>query len=222
MFRRGRPERRIRSPHAASYRPIVLQTNGISINATLGGDRRSQFASGLDQYSGKGVEVGVYDLAVQWAHHDLDDNYDASLQLESDGTVFSTAESHGTNVAGTIAAERNGTGTVAYDASITGVKAFNDSGGPRPYELLVEAMALQDRFDVVNHSWGFTQAFAYSLLDFFSSEFHAGIENVAQHGRDDLGTLIVVAAGNEREMIHDTNHSGFTANRYVITVGAVD
>ena len=80
-----------------------------------------------NEFTGSGVNVGVYDDGVQYAHHDLDGNYDASLHVVDDlgNTVdpypnLTSNDSHGTAVAGLIAAEANGTGTVGSRAGRPG------------------------------------------------------------------------------------------------------
>ncbi len=40
------------------------------------------------EYTGKGVKVGVYDAGVQYDHTDLDGNYDKSLDIVIDGKRF--------------------------------------------------------------------------------------------------------------------------------------
>jgi subtilisin family serine protease len=39
-------------------------------------------------YTGKGVHVGVVDSGVEYSHPDLNDNYDASLELDIDGKHY--------------------------------------------------------------------------------------------------------------------------------------
>ena len=113
-------------------------------------------------YTGQGVHVGIYDDGVQYAHHDLDGNYDASRQVVIDGQVLDgaprdlVADRHGTSVAGLIAAENDGVGTVgvAYGAGITGVAIFdgpaNVNGASR--SGFYQAVDQSENFDVINHS----------------------------------------------------------------------
>lgn len=77
------------------------------------------------QYTGKGIKVGVIDDGVDGQQHkDLKDNFD---QQNSIDPVPGEKDSHGTNVAGVIAAQRNTSGTVgiAYEAKISGYKNGN-------------------------------------------------------------------------------------------------
>lgn len=192
-----------------------------------------------EEFTGKGVSVGVYDSGVQYDHPDLAANYDASLEVVIDGKRYDgdyvpLSGAHGTSVAGLIAAARDGKGTVgiAYDAGITGVNIFDPySGGkldPGIYinaddqTLFLEAMRQTAKFDVVNHSWG-------STASLYGSRFSRGVEGTeparlvaaitfaAETGRDGLGTVQVNAAGNNSiDGQGDSSHT----DRHWISVGA--
>ncbi|MBD8679968.1 S8 family serine peptidase [Sphingomonas sp. CFBP 13720] len=192
-----------------------------------------------EDYTGKGVKVGVYDSGVQYGHYDLASNYDASLHVTIDGKTYDgdyspLSGAHGTSVAGLIAAARNGVGTVgvAYDATLTGVNIFDPySGGklnPGIYinaaddSLFIEAMRQTNKFDVVNHSWG-------STASLYGSTFSRGVEGTgayqiaqavtyaAETGRDGLGTIQLNAAGNNSiDAQGDSSHT----DRHWISVGA--
>ncbi|WP_137045769.1 S8 family serine peptidase [Pseudolabrys sp. FHR47] len=195
---------------------------GIDINVT----------SVWDDYDGSGVKVGVYDDSVQYTHHDLNDNYVASRHLVINGVAqdpqhnSAQGDAHGTNVAGLIAAELDGVGTmgVAYRAQLTGFDVISAS-----FEYMSAAMNLQDTFDVVNHSWGFTTRFADNILNGSWNPFFAGLADAVNSGRGGLGTIQLVAAGNSNGFGNDrlstnassANDSNFSNSQYVITVGAV-
>ena len=100
-------------------------TPGVDINVT----------KVWDEFTGAGVHVGIWDDGVQYTHHDLDGNYDASLHIPntSGGGIMIrclkvSVRLMAPAVAGLIARENNGVGTVgvAYGASITGVDMFFD------------------------------------------------------------------------------------------------
>src|SRR5687768_14505919 len=104
---------------------------GIDINVT----------AAWDDYTGEGIKVGVYDDGIDYNHADLDGNYDASLHVVSAaGKVYDAlpnalgvdGDTHGTSVAGLIAAENNGTGAVgvAFDATLTGIPILRSLGAP--------------------------------------------------------------------------------------------
>lgn len=175
-----------------------------------------------EDYTGAGVVVGVWDDGVEYSHPDLDDNYDASRNLSLRGRIHDpapeSAESmHGTSVAGVIAAEANGRGTVgvAYDATLVGVDIFYDS------QVTDYAFRQLDQFDVTNHSWGYTSAYGANVEASDWKIFFAGWKRSVETGRDGLGTINVIAAGNDRTSNADTNHSNLSNMPEVITVAAV-
>ena len=195
-------------------------TAGIDINA----------AKVWDDYTGVGVSVGIYDDAVDYNHPDLNDNYDASMHLVINGTSYSalplnlgtSGDTHGTAVAGIIAAENNGVGSVgiAYGASITGVPILRSASAAST----LDAMAQMGNFDIVNNSWGSVTPFSNNVMssDPYWTSFSANLANAANTGRGGLGTIIVKSAGNSRGAGHETNYDNFTNDRHVIAVGAVD
>ncbi|HYH19069.1 MAG TPA: S8 family serine peptidase [Azospirillum sp.] len=192
---------------------------GVDINVT----------SVWEDYTGKGVTVGVYDSGVQYTHLDLDGTYDRSLHLSLGGTTHDAYPSdltnannaHGTAVAGIIGAEANngeGVAGVAYGATLTGVRILE-----MPSEAaMAAAMVQQSRFDVVNHSWGPTQSF----VDHFNRLLQGGemialpVRMSALTGRDGLGTVMVVSSGNSRGAGDNANYSNFGNERQTVTVAA--
>jgi subtilisin-like proprotein convertase family protein len=176
-----------------------------------------------DDYSGEGVTVGVFDDGFDYIHPDLDGNYNSTVDYDyvaGDTTPLpSDEENHGTAVAGIIGAEANGIGGVgvAYNSTLVG---FRIIGGENPNELNPFV-----NVDVANNSWGYSSdSSAFFFDDFNSPEWEierdaliAGVRD----GRDGLGTAIVFAAGNEREVGDNTNYHNFTNSPYVITVGAL-
>lgn len=192
-------------------------------------------------YTGKGVHVGVFDTGVQGYHPDLAANI-ASIPLSNGKVIYNytpTASelrnedtAHGTQVAGIIAAANNGFGAtgVAYNAGITGVQLRDDHGELDQFKY----------FDVVNNSWGDGRRAAFGLnynTDSGQVIQHA-VNDAIVNGRHGLGTVIVVGAGNDREggseyrrdhdeyglrnLATDANSSSFTSDPHAIAVGAVD
>ena len=151
-----------------------------------------------DDYTGRGVRVAVIDRPVESTHPDLDGNY-VGITFPTEG------HAHGTQVAGLIAAERNGEGGVgvAYGAVITGL------GGST--SAVIDAA----QYDVANISLG--TLFIWDRTTDWKDEY----ANAADNGRDGLGTIVVVASGNNRMGNLDANLSPFTAHRHTIVVGAV-
>ena len=178
-----------------------------------------------DHYTGAGISFGVYDDGIDDNHRDLAANYDPSLHVTANGffqdpTVYNSGDAHGTAVAGLIAARQgNGTGGVggSFNGSITGVDIFGSGGTSYIFGVMNE----QDRFDVTNHSWGFVGLFADNRLNPAWSNFFAGLQDAAANGRGGLGTIQMVAAGNDRTSADNANTSGFTSSRFVNAIAAV-
>ncbi|MEG4405456.1 S8 family serine peptidase, partial [Microcoleus sp. MON2_D5] len=175
------------------------------------------------QYTGKGIKVGVIDNGVDGAQHkDLKDNFDQENSIDP---VPTEKASHGTNVAGVIAAQRNTSGTVgiAYEAKISGYKNNQKA-------VIIASLNKQVDLDVSNNSWGDDKPFPL-LKDQVTA-----IETAVKNGRGKLGTVFVWAGGNEREVVnefdpklprkdqrgHNVNSSNYENSRYVIAVAAID
>ena len=189
-------------------------TPGVDINIT----------SAWDYYTGAGVSFGVYDDGVDNDHVDLSSNYNAALHVRvgstfDDPTVYNSGDAHGTSVAGLIAARLGGGDVVggSFNGSITGVDIF----GPGGNSYLFGAMNEQDRFDVTNHSWGWVGAFADNKLNSGWLTFFAGLQDAAANGRGGLGTIQMVAAGNDRGSGDNANTSNFTSSRFVNAIAAI-
>ena len=206
---------------------------------------RSQWHFGLmgdigtiwNEYSGRGIRVGVYDDGVQYTHPDLYDNYDASRHFVYNGVTYDPfpiglgsgddANGHGTSVAGLIAAEagnRTGGVGVARGAVLTGVNILAD---PRFYDddgmLALAAFRHAASFDIMSNSWGYDGDYSDNSLNRADrSSDIAQIEDAfgyaAATGRGGLGTVIVKAAGNEAV---NANAEGLNGSRFLINVAAL-
>ena len=107
----------------AQQRPAP-RTPGIDINVT----------TVWNDYNGSGVHVGVFHDEVEYTHHDLNNNYDASRHVFINGTrqkpaPVGNAEYHGTAVAGVIAAENDEVGMSGRIRCVD-----NGRGDLRPHE----------------------------------------------------------------------------------------
>lgn len=175
-----------------------------------------------DDYTGNGVVVGVIDDGFDYLHPDLNDNYDSTLDYDSndgDSDPFGlSTDSHGTSVAGIIGAEAgNGIGGVgvAFDATITGFRATS-------INAVTDALWRSVNFDVVNNSWGFSANFYDNFSRPLFEQAGQAIANAVENGRNGLGTAIVFAAGNSFAEGDNTNYHNFQNSRFVTTVAAVD
>jgi subtilisin family serine protease/subtilisin-like proprotein convertase family protein len=175
-----------------------------------------------DISTGSGVIVAVIDTGIDYNHPDLADNVWVNAGeipgdgIDNDNNGFvddihgwdprngdgdpMDGHSHGTHVAGTIAAVgNNGTGVVgvAYDAQVMGIKIFDDSGSTTDAAIIeginyVTEMRLRGENIVVsNNSWGggpFGQA-----------------ERAAIEAHNNAGILFAAAAGNDYGNNNDSN-----------------
>ncbi len=194
-----------------------------------------------NDYTGEGVLVGVIDDGFDYNHPDLNDNYNRNIDYDYNDNDYypygTNTNSHGTNVAGIIAAEKNGIGGVgvAYDAEITGYRAISVS--LYSSEMITATTnsinhAVNKGVDVINNSWGFSPASPQTepiyngfYDNFYNSAFSNAknaIENAVENGRNGLGTAIVFAAGNHRTVGENTNYHNYQNSRHVITVGALN
>ena len=173
-----------------------------------------------DEFTGRGVHVGIIDDGIDYNHPDLDGNYDASREIPGiSGFHPNSTDRHGTAVAGIIAAERNGTGVVgvAYDAHLTMMPAITSNGA-----TIEQAMANAVNFDVVNNSWGYTSAYYDRLFNPAQNSIYSSMSNLLDNGRGGLGTVFIKSAGNERDdsTIGNTVGSFLTGHWGTIAVAA--
>ncbi|VVE67449.1 Bifunctional hemolysin/adenylate cyclase [Pandoraea anapnoica] len=181
-------------------------------------------------YSGKGVRIGQFETngsfgtskeILDYRHSDLKDNIDsewlaqASPERQAGAGDDGKISEHATLVAGVMVAARNGTGGVgvAYGATL---------GGHWLAAKDMSSLARMKEYDVVNHSWGSSERFS---LKFDRAEIGALSREYADalnHGREGLGTVIVMAAGNDRAKGGNANYSSLSNSRSSIIVGAIN
>lgn len=179
------------------------------------------------EYTGAGVTIGFIDAGVQYTHPDLNDNYNSTLDYDSqsntdDGAPRTSSDNHGTATSGVAAAEgNNGLGVtgVAYDADIVSTRM--NFGSASDEADMVELFSRQDQFDVSNNSWGFSGFFTDNFNTWMTGTA-AAIEDAAANGRGGLGTNIVFSAGNSRESGDNTNYHNLQNSQYTIAVAATD
>ncbi len=185
-------------------------------------------------YTGKGVSVAVYDQGIEGAHWDLKANIDTSKELiDSNGKVLSgepvyyfpedqTDGAHGTSCAGIIGAARNGKGGmgIAYDASMTGVNIFDYYSQASDTDW---AISQGGKFDIISNSWGYPPMFP-ATSGFSRGNYEVGwggtmnvLKDLAETGRDGLGTIFVKAVGNDSV---DNATDGMNTTRHTVAVGA--
>ena len=112
---------------------------------------------------GAGIKIAVIDSGIDYLHVDLDDNFSGGInfvqtyigQPPDNNTMDETSNSHGTHVAGIIAAEDNGFGVigVAPEASLYAVKVL-DGGGFGLASWIISGIewAVNNGMDIINIS----------------------------------------------------------------------
>ena len=194
------------------------------------------------QYTGKGVSIGQFEVAGQFAtgpqvfdynNPDLAPNVNQNwlLQQQAAGTLPTDFSSHATMVAGVMVAANNGSGAVgvAYDASLAGYCVQVQTNAAANTTTLTN-LGFERNYDIANNSWGMTSDFALSgpaqstpnTPTSMDQVLTSNAEAAAQFGRKGLGTLIVEAGGNARQSGGTAEGSVLNSNIYSIEVGAVD
>lgn len=162
-----------------------------------------------DGVTGEGVRVAVLDTGFDLDHPDLAPNIDldSSMDFTGEGLSYTIDDtfSHGTHVAGTIAAADNGFGTigVAPDAELILVKVLRDEGSGSfsdVFEGIVHAT--DEGADVINMSLGDVQPRNSAEEDITAV---ANAMNKAVRYAYQNGTTVVVSAGNDA---HDLDGDG--------------
>ena len=185
---------------------------------------------------GANVRVAVIDDAVEITHQDLAPNVVAGQSYDyrpvsrggSNPMPCITADSHGTAVAGLVAArDNNATGGagVAPRASLVGYNALATGTTADIVDALNRAL---DRNDVYNNSWGSPDD---GMLHAASDSFVTAINNGTSRGRNGKGAIYVFPGGNggcynpddgsacERE---NANYDGYVNQLGIITACATD
>lgn len=184
-------------------------------------------------YTGQGSMVAVIDDGFQYTHHEISPNYRTDLDYDAGGGdndpgPFYAGDNHGTSVIGTIIADDNGSGTVgvAFDAQAYGVRMDFGGGGTLDDTVAAFQRVITTGADVINNSWGYTQAFSDTTkINFAGQDFIdvvARFETLVDSGRGGLGTNIVFSAGNDRAGGNNVNYHNMQNSIYVITVAAID
>ncbi|BAZ05956.1 S8 family peptidase [Calothrix sp. NIES-3974] len=182
-------------------------------------------------YTGEGVVVAVIDSGVDFTHPDLDDNIWINTGeifgdgIDNDGNGYiddligwdfvgndynpMDEETHGTHVAGIIAAEANGYGMVgvAYNAKIMPIRVFDANGRGTQKDFIKGIIYAADNgADVINLSL---------TTGGYSPEVEAAVKYATERG-----AIVVMAAGNNGG--EEPVYPAALAKYWGIAVGAID
>ena len=169
---------------------------------------------------GEGVNVAIVDDGMHYAHRDLRDNVDESRNHAYYGSdVFHASESHGTEVAGLVAARDNSLGMrgvapratiYAYDLVAFGVDADDEQ------DAMIRNL---EETGVSSNSWGFPDnGLPHSAPDTWLSSIETGL----LQGYGGKGISYVWAGGNGDQESDDSNLDGRANHHGVIAVCAID
>jgi len=174
------------------------------------GDEKHPFGTWISS-TGSGVKVAVLDTGIA-EHKDLMNNIQGYNAFTDKEEGFSDGHSHGTHVAGTIAALDNAWGVVgvAPEVDLYAVKVLDDSGSGT-WSSIVAGIewAVSKDIPVINMSLGGSTS-STTLKDACDTAYNNGV-------------LLVAAAGNETWLLNRTNNVIYPA-KYdsVIAVSASD
>lgn len=112
-------------------------------------------------YTGKGVILGICDLPINFEHLEFKEKNNSGMLNEANNGIYNWQElSHGTAVAGVVAADKNDQGMhgVAFDANIQGVthadKYESDSSEFFLRDNFLEEFLDRQDIKIINNSWG--------------------------------------------------------------------
>jgi subtilisin family serine protease len=168
----------------------------------IGADKAHEVSDGS-----RHVLVAVLDSGIQGDHPDLSANIDAGASAScltgvpdtSYDAWQPTTSSHGTHVAGTIAAARNGVGIVgvAPNVRVSSVKVVNDDGFIYPEAAICGFMyATATGADITNNSYYIDPWMFWCDDAADQAAVKTAVDRAVQYSQDH-GVLNVAAAGNE-------------------------
>ncbi|MBT2691034.1 S8 family serine peptidase [Bacillus sp. ISL-47] len=146
--------------------------------------------------SGEDIVVGVIDTGIDYTHPDLKDNYIYGKSFVPGYPDAMDENSHGTHVAGSIAAKGRTMG-VGPDLKVAAYRVFGPTGGAATSHIAEALMtAADDKVDVVNMSLGGYDWFQNP--DYATSETVADVQmfNRAIKYAIQKGVTVVGSAGN--------------------------
>src|SRR5215218_500784 len=195
----------------------------------------ANFLGAWGQNDATGIVIGIVDEGVNYLHADLVGSYNTAIDYDprdagdNDATPDTSAQHHGTEVAGLITGNiNNSIGTVGAAQGATITASYMRFGALGLFSEMDELIARQVNYDVSNNSWGYTSAFSDNLHTGQFAAIATALQNVVEDGRDGLGTVMVFAAGNGKiqtangNIGDDSNFHNMSNSRFVIAVGAHD
>lgn len=143
--------------------------------------------------TGAGVKVAIIDTGIDYDHPDLAANYGGGYDFVNGDDDPMDDHSHGTHVAGIVAARDDDAGVVgvAPDAKLYALKILDASGSGNDSDLIAAMeWAISHSMQVVNLSLGTSTAPGSLVQQVFDEAATAGIVTVAAAGNADFFGLI--------------------------------
>jgi subtilisin family serine protease len=201
--------------------PMFDQLWGLSNSSNPGVDVKACDAWNITR--GANIKVAVVDQGIYMTHNDLSANiFPLSFDAQS-GTspsVFISGNSHGTHVAGTVAAVRNNNLQVvgvAPESALIGV-SHDLYISPTISSELAGGInwAWQNGADIITNSWGDQGGAFYD--DLHSAVLEDAIMSAIRQGRNGKGSVVTFAAGNHAPVMDYPAYF----NDSILTVGAIE
>ena len=169
---------------------------------------------------GEGVNVAIVDNGLFYEHEDLKDNVDTSKNWDYTrrGDVFERHFTHGTAIAGLIAARDNSVGMRGVAPRAT-IYVHNFIRYSTFYNLFDSETRSMDVTGVYNNSWGFISG---PGLDPSPRIWELALESGVTEGLDGKGAFYVYSAGNGAREGDYSNLSGLTSFYAVTAACAVN
>ncbi len=169
---------------------------------------------------GEGVNVAIVDNGLYYEHEDLKDNVDTSKNWDytNRGEVFERHFTHGTAIAGLIAARDNSIGIRGVAPRAT-IYVHNFIRYSTFYNLFDSETRSMDVTGVYNNSWGFISG---PGLDPSPRIWELALESGVTDGLDGKGAFYVYSAGNGAREGDYSNLSGLTSFYAVTAACAVN
>jgi subtilisin family serine protease len=209
--------------HAGAVTPEPLEANQWGLRQ-IKSDKANAVSSGK-----RSVLVGVLDSGIEATHPDLAANVDASKSAgctnqgvpdTSPAAWAPTTSTHGTHVAGIIAAARNGVGVagVAPNVRLASVKVVDDDGFIYPeYAICGFVWAAEHGMDVTNNSYFIDPWFLWCTTDPDQNAVIQAVKRAVDFSvRKDV--VNVAAMGNSNwDLSHPITDSGSPNNGTPVT-----
>ncbi len=162
----------------------------------------------------------MLDTGINYTHEDIKDNYKGGVNLveysdpsQNPGPIDDSYNSHGTHVAGIIAAEKNGIGVVgvAPNSSLYSVKVLDGSGfGNLSWIISGIQWAMDNNMSIISMS--IEGPYSHALQDACDNAYNSGILLVAAAGNTNGGSVAYPAGYDSVIAVTATNATDYNAS----------